>query len=172
MAGSDTDCCAPSQMGFAVTAVTVAVTGPLLSERLQVPVQRPVESVVHERLDELPKRSTMRMVTAAPFTAVPVELRMIFTRAAALYDVPLFDETFVSSLMVLRRSVVVVVGAVVVVVGAVVVVVGAVVVVVGAAVVVVVGAAVVVVEPEGTELLLLVSMPSWGRSPMSSLASV
>lgn len=162
----------PSQVGLAVTAVTVAVTGPLLSERLHVTVHRPVESVVQLRFDVLLNRSTMRTVTDAPDTAVPLELRTILTRAAALYELPLLDETLASSLMRLRSSVVVVVGAVVVVVGAVVVVVGAAVVVVGAAVVVVGAAVVVVLPPEGTELLLLVSMPDWGRSPMSSLAFV
>ena len=49
----------------ALTAVTVAVTGPLLSERPQVTVQRPVESVVQLRFVELLNRSTIRTVTDA-----------------------------------------------------------------------------------------------------------
>ena len=82
--GRDTDTCAPSQVGFEVTLVTVAVTGPLLSLRLHVTVHRPVESVEQFRVDVLPKRSTIRIVTLAFRTAAPVEFRTILTRAAAL----------------------------------------------------------------------------------------
>lgn len=71
-------------MGLAVTAVTVAVTGDRLSERLQVTEQRPVESVLQVLVVDDPWLSTMRMVTPAPDTAVPVEFRTIFTRAVAL----------------------------------------------------------------------------------------
>ena len=84
MAGRETDICTLSQLGLALTAVTVAVTGPLLSNRLHVAVHRPVESVVHVRFELLLNRSTMRTVTDALDTAYPFELRTIFTRAMAL----------------------------------------------------------------------------------------
>ena len=162
----------PFQVGDEVTEVTVAVTGPLESDRVHVTEHRPVESVVHVRVTELLNRSTILTVMLAPFTARPVSVRTIFTLAMALYW--LLNDPLVlmssSVLMVLRSSVVVVVGAVVVVVGMVVVVVGAVVVVVVGAAVVVVGTAVVVVEAGTDELTGFVSIPLWGRSPMSSLA--
>jgi len=79
-----TDWPAPSQVGLDVTLVTVATTGDRLSERPQVTVHRPVESVVHERVVTLPLSSTMRTETEAPCTTVPFELRTILTRAMAL----------------------------------------------------------------------------------------
>jgi hypothetical protein len=155
-------------VGLELTEVTVATTGERQSARFQVTWQRPVEPVVQERVDTEPLSSTIRIVTPAFDTALPFELRTIFTRAMALKLLPSLVEMSTSSLIRLRSSVVVVVGAAVVVVGAAVVVVGAMVVVVGAAVV---GGSVVDVEdPDGADESGLLSMPDCGRSPMSSLA--
>ncbi len=74
----------PSQVGLALTLVTVAVTGDRLSGRFQVTVQRPVESVVQVLVVVLPLSSTIRMVTVALLIAAKVRLLRIRTRALAL----------------------------------------------------------------------------------------
>jgi hypothetical protein len=73
-----------SQVGEAVTPVTVARTGARLSGRFQVTLQRPVEPVTQDRVEVDPALSTRRNVTVALATALPFWLLRIRTRAMAL----------------------------------------------------------------------------------------